>query len=303
MSEVPHRDVCRFQKRFSTRVADYVRYRPGYPHRRARTCCTSECGLLRHTRSPTSVRARDFSASCFCKMATPFSASSPTRKCARPAKNISPLIRRFTASTRPRKPPRLKTASVDFVTAGQAFHWFEPDATRREFARILEAGRLGRRDLERSLHLGNPASPTPTKICFVRFGTDYARVKEPIPKCRTCSDFFGRENFLSRANLPNFQDLRFRRAGRAIRSSSYAPEEGQPNFAPMMAALDNLFRTNISARIGRVRMEFSTQSPISASCDPGERARHESCLQLAEGFRRRHRVAGRARFAPRAFRN
>jgi len=30
--------------------------------------------------------------------------------------------------------------SVDFVTAGQSFHWFEPDTARREFARILKPG-------------------------------------------------------------------------------------------------------------------------------------------------------------------
>jgi len=31
----------------------------------------------------------------------------------------------------------LEDASVDFVTAGQAFHWFEPEKTRAEFRRIL----------------------------------------------------------------------------------------------------------------------------------------------------------------------
>src|SRR5260370_35817764 len=31
----------------------------------------------------------------------------------------------------------LPNASVDFVTAGQAFHWFEPEKTRAEFQRIL----------------------------------------------------------------------------------------------------------------------------------------------------------------------
>ena len=31
-------------------------------------------------------------------------------------------------------------ASVDFVVAGQAFHWFRPDETRIEFARILKPG-------------------------------------------------------------------------------------------------------------------------------------------------------------------
>ena len=31
-------------------------------------------------------------------------------------------------------------ASVDFVTAGQAFHWFNPALAREEFRRILKPG-------------------------------------------------------------------------------------------------------------------------------------------------------------------
>ena len=41
-----------------------------------------------------------------------------------------------------------------------------------------------------------------------------------------------------------------------VRSSSYAPLEGQENYALMMAALEQLFRSN--QQDGRVRMEYST---------------------------------------------
>src|SRR4029079_8073667 len=34
----------------------------------------------------------------------------------------------------------LDDGSVDLVVAGQAFHWFDPDAARHEFARILVEG-------------------------------------------------------------------------------------------------------------------------------------------------------------------
>ena len=34
----------------------------------------------------------------------------------------------------------LPDRSVDYVVAAQAFHWFEPIATRGEFARILQPG-------------------------------------------------------------------------------------------------------------------------------------------------------------------
>jgi hypothetical protein len=41
-----------------------------------------------------------------------------------------------------------------------------------------------------------------------------------------------------------------------LRSSSYAPQEGQSNYAAMMAALDELFRANQTD--GRVKMEYAT---------------------------------------------
>src|SRR5260370_37277837 len=34
----------------------------------------------------------------------------------------------------------LVNASIDFITAGQAFHWFDREKARPEFARILKPG-------------------------------------------------------------------------------------------------------------------------------------------------------------------
>ena len=44
---------------------------------------------------------------------------------------------RFTSINASAEATTLLDASVDFVTAGQAFHWFAPEATHREFPRIL----------------------------------------------------------------------------------------------------------------------------------------------------------------------
>jgi ubiquinone/menaquinone biosynthesis C-methylase UbiE len=47
---------------------------------------------------------------------------------------------RFTSIAARAEATTLPGASVDLVVAGQAFHWFEPDATRVEWARILKPG-------------------------------------------------------------------------------------------------------------------------------------------------------------------
>jgi SAM-dependent methyltransferase len=148
----------------------------------------------------------------------------------------------------------LADASVNFVTAGQAFHWFEPVATRREFMRILKPGgwlaliwnhrRMDTpfaRDYEAMLH---------------RYGTDYGKVRASYPESDNVRDFFGTatctERILSYSQFFNWDGL----AGR-LRSSSYAPTEGHAHYAPMMAELKRIFDAHQEDR--RLAMEYETK--------------------------------------------
>jgi hypothetical protein len=161
---------------------------------------------------------------------------------------------RFTSINASAEATTLPTASVDFVTAGQAFHWFAPETTRREFARIL-------RPHGWVAIVWNDRSTCSTTFAdayedlLQRYGTDYARVKDSYPQAKDVRAFFEHENFLTR-EIPNCQIFDLDGLRGRLRSSSYAPTEVHPNFAPMMAELDNLFYEH--QREGRVRMEFST---------------------------------------------
>ena len=81
-------------------------------------------------------------------------------------------------------------------------------------------------------------------------------MKEAYPETQDMEDFFGEENF-QRRELANFQDFDFDGLAGRLRSSSYAPKENHANYAPMMAALRELFDAN--QKIGRVRMDYTTQ--------------------------------------------
>jgi len=69
-------------------------------------------------------------------------------------------------------------------------------------------------------------------------------------------EFFGKGNF-QRHELPNFQEFDFDGLAGRLRSSSYAPKEGDARFAPMMSELRKLFAAN--AKNSSVRMNYSTQ--------------------------------------------
>jgi SAM-dependent methyltransferase len=163
----------------------------------------------------------------------------------------------------------LASTSVDFITVAQAFHWFEPEATRREFARILMPGgwvvvmwndrRIGETSFGRAY-----------EDLLVRYGMDYKAVREAYPEAAQMRDFLAdpreekavaglphsKENF-RRVELPNFQEFDFEGLAGRLRSSSYAPREGHAKYEPMMDALRKLFDAN--QKFGRVRMEYTTQ--------------------------------------------
>jgi SAM-dependent methyltransferase len=149
----------------------------------------------------------------------------------------------------------LAGASVDLITAGQAFHWFEPNSTRTEFARILKPrGWVVTMWNDRRIH--ETAFGRAYEDVLVRFGTDYAAVRETYPEAAEMERFFGAGN-CGRAELPNYQELDFNGLAGRIRSSSYMPREDHENYEPMMAALRKLFDAN--QKFGRVRIDYTTQ--------------------------------------------
>jgi hypothetical protein len=94
------------------------------------------------------------------------------------------------------------------------------------------------------------------EVLLMKFGTDYSRVAESYPKPETMRQFFGAVEMHSQS-VPNHQDFDFDGLRGRLQSSSYAPTEGQLNFAPMMAALKTLF--DASQQNGQVRMEYLTR--------------------------------------------
>ncbi len=90
---------------------------------------------------------------------------------------------------------------------------------------------------------------------LVKFGNDYKRVRESYPELPAMQEFFAGGSVQERS-VPNAQILDWDGLAGRLRSSSYAPQEGQPNYAPMMAALEELFRANQVD--GRVKMEYAT---------------------------------------------
>ncbi|MGH9642854.1 MAG: class I SAM-dependent methyltransferase, partial [Terriglobales bacterium] len=148
----------------------------------------------------------------------------------------------------------LETASVDFVTAAQAAHWFDLKRTRAEFVRILRPGGWCVLVWNERLTESTPFLREYEQL-LLTYGTDYKEVRHErttaiihqffAPAACQESDFSTKQRF-------DFEGA----AGRLL-SSSYAPLEGHPNYVPMMRELERIFRAH--EQEGMIEFQYKTR--------------------------------------------
>lgn len=125
--------------RFSDRVADYVRARPGYPQAvlevLARRCEFTRDTVVADVGSGTGLLTR-----LFLDHGNTVFAIEPNAEMREAGERLLADRPGFVSVAGGAEATTLPAASVDCVTAAQAFHWFDRAAARREFARILRPG-------------------------------------------------------------------------------------------------------------------------------------------------------------------
>src|SRR5262245_50791072 len=122
--------------RFSSRVANYVKYRPTYPAG-VLEILGCEAGL-----TPESVIAdvgsgTGISAELFLRNGNSVYGVEPNADMRNAAETQLAGHPNFHSTAATAEATTLDAASIDYVVAGQAFHWFDRNLARREFARIL----------------------------------------------------------------------------------------------------------------------------------------------------------------------
>jgi SAM-dependent methyltransferase len=240
------------KERFSDRVDDYERYRPGYPQGLSELL-VHECGLgpkcsAADIGSGTGILTRVLLATG----ASVFGVepNAPMRAAAERA--LSPETR-FTSVDGSAEATALPSGSVELIAAGQAFHWFEPERTRLEFARILKPGGS-------VVLVWNQRKDTSFGRAYEemldRFAPDYAYVRTRDRAAESSLRTFFAPATPVAARFDNEQ--RFDEAGLRGRllSSSYAPQVGHPMHTPIMGALAEIFRTH--AQGGAVTFAYDT---------------------------------------------
>src|ERR1700682_5298851 len=125
------------KQRFSNRAADYVRYRPGYPSELL-DVLRKECDLRPGHVIADIGSGTGFLSELFLKNGNRVYGVEPNPEMRQAGEEYLASYDGFSSIEGSAESTTLEEASIDFVTAGQSFHWFEPDSARREFVRILK---------------------------------------------------------------------------------------------------------------------------------------------------------------------
>lgn len=239
--------------RFTTRVADYVRYRPGYPPQvmdaLQRDFALAPGHVIADVGSGTGIfTALLLHAGCRVLAVEPNDAMRAA------AEADFRDIPHFVSVAATAEHTTLPAASVDWVMAAQAFHWFDVDACRAEFRRIL------RPPHRVALLWNNRREDTPFLAAYEAllraFALDYARVKHQNAEADgRVQGFFAAPPQLR--TFPNVQRLDFEALAGRVRSSSYMPGPDHPRHPALLHALRGLF--NQHAQDGTVEVLYETR--------------------------------------------
>jgi SAM-dependent methyltransferase len=240
-------------RRFSSRVAQYVQHRPGYPPELIELLA-AECGLTADSLvadigSGTGLLAQPLLAHG-CRVF----GVEPNREMRMAGEQLLADFARFTSVDGTAEATTLPAQSVDLITAGQAFHWFDRARAHSEFARILRPSGW-------VVLVWNDRRTTSTPFLVAyeqlleRYATDYAQVNHKRIDEATIGSFFAPGSW-SRRVFENRQLFDFVGLEGRLLSSSYTPEPGQPGHQPMIAALRAAFDAHQEA--ARIAFEYDT---------------------------------------------
>jgi SAM-dependent methyltransferase len=240
-------------RRFASRVENYVRYRPSYPPTvidlLRGDCGLSETSVIADVGSGTGILSK-----LFLENGNRVLGVEPNTEMREAGERLLRDYDRFTSVAASAEDTTLGDCSVDFVTAGQAFHWFDRERSRREFIRILKPeGWVVLVWNERRTD-STPFLQDYERL-LLKYGTDYTTVNHTWIGLEILNAFFGSGGF-RRRTFENRQIFDFEGVRGRLLSSSYAPETGQPNHEAMLDELQSIFAAHQVD--GTVTFEYDT---------------------------------------------
>jgi SAM-dependent methyltransferase len=224
-------------ERFSDRVADYIKYRPGYP-----------AEVLAFLQDKISFNpdytiadigsGTGISSLMFLSNGNTVFGVEPNKEMREAAEKLLADQTRYKSIDGTSEATTVPDQSIDLIVAAQAFHWFNRQAFKSECKRIGKPGahcllmwneRNVKSDFEKAY-----------EDLLIRFGNDYLVVDHRNIREQDLKEFFAPANMYT-DTLYNEQLFDFEGVKGRLLSSSYAPNGGEPKYEPMIAYLREIF--------------------------------------------------------------
>lgn len=239
-------------KRFSNRVENYLRYRPRYPAEII-SLLEKECALTRDSVIADVGSGTGFLSELFLRNGNRVLGVEPNAEMRAAGERLLAGHPNFTSINATAEATTLPDSSVDLITAGQAFHWFNREKARVEFQRILKPGGWVV-IVWNTFPTGRSALVRAYDDVLVRYGTDYREVAKEIEDS-------GIEKFFSpgayiRARFDFQQTFDWEGFKGRLLSASYAPNADSANYEPMLADLRQVFDSH--QKDGTVVFDYDT---------------------------------------------
>jgi SAM-dependent methyltransferase len=247
----PSRDPL---SRFSDRAEDYAKYRPHYSYDVVQAL-KEACGLTPEHAIADVGCGPGLLAEIFLENGNRVIGVEPNREMRIAGEKYLASHPNFSMVDGSAENTTLADANVEFVIAGQAFHWFRPPEARVEFARILKPGGWvvlvwHDRDVVSTPFLRD------YEAFLRRHGADYEQVTHKYLATWEALERFFAPNKLQLIKQHNEQRLDFDGLRGRLLSSSYIPKSGEPHEV-MMSELPELFSSH--AADDRIVLEYDTK--------------------------------------------
>ena len=239
-------------ERFSNRVKDYVNYRPSYPPEvvelMRREMNLNKDSIVADIGSGTGIFTRQL-----LEIGCAVFAVEPNPAMRQAGEDFLRDFSNFKSIDGTSENTNLPEKAVDFITAAQAFHWFDREKAKKEFDRILKPG--GYVVLIWNERLLNATEFLRDYENFLlEFGIDYKQVRHDKINDEVRRFFVG--DFHETA-FPNRQTVDFDGLKGRLLSASYVPHHGHPRFEEMLSQLKNIFDSRRQA--GKVEILYETR--------------------------------------------
>lgn len=224
--------------RFSDRVENYIKFRPGYPEQVLQLLKT-ECGLTPDSLIADIGSGTGISTRLFLEHQNTVYGVEPNTEMRTAAENLLKAYPKFHSINATAEKTHLPADMIDFIIASQAFHWFQRELTKQEFQRILKPEGWVVLIWNERLVDTSPFLIAYEKM-LLDLATDYQEVNHTNISQSKIEQFFAPYPVKSHS-FPNSQTFDYPALEGRLLSSSYSPNTGEPGYEQILIRLQEIF--------------------------------------------------------------